>query len=137
MAKKINVYLDMDGTLYDLYGRTDWLARLRAEDKTVFEGDYRMTDEETVLKMFPADTYMLAVLSMTPKGATKDYCDKVIEAKNEWLDKYFPSITKRIYLKYGANKNLKNSKNAILVDDSEPIRNSWRGTAINPTELWG
>ncbi len=134
--KKI-VYLDMDGTIFDLYGQDGWLEKLRSENAEVFGGDRRIITEERLRMFFPADEYDVRVLSMTPLGASKEYCEKVVEKKNEWLDKFFPSITKRIYRAYGHNKNLKNSENAILVDDSEPIRNSWRGIAINPAELWG
>ena len=35
------------------------------------------------------------------------------------------------------NKNLKNSKNAILVDDSKPIRDTFKGESIDPMKLWG
>lgn len=134
--EKIVVYLDMDGTIFDLYGQENWLERLRTGDDSVFTGDRRMVTEEVLRKYFPADTYDVRVLSMTPKDATKEYCERVIARKNEWLDKYFPSITKRIYKAYGHNKNLKNSKYAILIDDSEPIRNTWNGLAFDPAIYW-
>lgn len=134
--KKI-VYLDMDGTIADLYGIENWLPRLRNEDETIFLECRPMITEADLLKSFPADEYEIRVLSMTPLGATAEYCKNVAKQKDAWLDKFFPSITKRIYRAYGHNKNLRNSANAILVDDSEPIRNSWRGIAINPAEMWG
>lgn len=134
---KKTVYLDMDGTIANLYGIENWLPRLRAEDKTIFLECEPMISEKELLKKFPSENFEMKILSMTPLNATENYCLDVINQKNEWLNKYFPSITKRIYRPYGHNKNLKNSENAILIDDSEPIRNSWRGTAINPIELWG
>lgn len=134
---KVKVYLDMDGTIADLYGIEDWLPRLRASDETIFLECAPLISEETLLAHFPQEKYEIRILSMTPLGASKEYCENVAEQKNAWLDKFFPSITKRIYRVYGHNKNLKGSENAILIDDSEPIRNSWRGTAINPAMLWG
>lgn len=134
---KKTVYLDMDGTIANLYGIENWLPRLRAEDKTIFLECEPMISEKELLDKFPTENFEMKILSMTPLNATENYCLDVINQKNEWLNKYFPSITKRIYKPYGHNKNLKNSKNAILIDDSEPIRNSWRGIAINPVELWG
>ncbi len=134
---KKTVYLDMDGTIANLYGIENWLPRLRAEDKTIFLECEPMISEKELLNKFPTENFEMKILSMTPLNATENYCLDVINQKNEWLNKYFPSITKRIYKPYGHNKNLKNSKNAILIDDSEPIRNSWRGIAINPVELWG
>ena len=56
--------------------------------------------------------------------------------KDAWLDKFFPTLTKRIYKPYGHNKNLKNSANAILVDDSEVIRKNFKGLALDPVALW-
>ena len=135
--RKINVYLDMDGTIADLYGIENWLPRLRASDSKIFLECEPLISEETLLATFPKENYRIVVLSMTPLGASKEYCENVAEQKNAWLDKFFPSITERIYKVYGHNKNLKGSENAILIDDSEPIRNSWRGKAINPAILWG
>ena len=136
MAKK-TVYLDMDGTIYPLYTQTDWLERLRAEDKTVFSADEQMVTESELYKHFPKEKYDIKIFSMTPLGATKKYADEVIEVKNAWLDKYFPTLKTRIYKAYGHSKNLRNCENAILVDDSEVIRDNFKGVAINPNELWG
>ena len=134
--KKINVYLDMDGTIADLYNEPNWLENLINENTEPFENAKPMTSEEVLFSIFPKDKYEIKILSMTPKNARKEYCERVERAKDEWLNRYFPSLTKRIYLPYGDNKNLKNSANAILVDDSEPIRKSYRGTALNPASLW-
>ena len=74
---------------------------------------------------------------MTPYNCSKKYHNQVIEQKNQWLDIHFPLLKKRIYKKYGNNKNLKNSVNAILIDDNETIRNTFKGIAFNPIDLWG
>ena len=132
--KKINVYLDMDGTIADLYNEPNWLEDLMNANTRPFENAKPMTDENILFAYFPKDKYNVKVLSMTPKNATKEYCDRVAKAKNEWLDKYFPNITERYYLPYGDNKNLKNSKNAILVDDNATIRENYRGQAFYP--MW-
>ena len=135
--KKTSVYLDMDGTIADLYGQKGWLETLRKETDGLFINCAPLTTEEELLTIFPTNHYTIKILSMTPKNASKDYCKRVIAEKNAWLNKYFPQIKNRIYLAYGNNKNLKNSANAILVDDNETIRNNFRGLAINPAELWG
>lgn len=133
--KKTKVYLDMDGTIADLYAQPNWLERLYAEDHTVFLNARAVITEEQLLKEYPLDKYDIRILSMTPLGATDDYCNLVKYAKNKWLDEHFPSLTNRIYMKYGHNKNLAYNQNAILIDDSEPVRKTWRGLAIMPT--WG
>jgi 5'(3')-deoxyribonucleotidase len=134
--KKQTVYLDMDGTIADLYNQPNWLERLIAEDPTPFVEAEPMVSETVLLKLFPSETYQIKILSMTPKNATQKYCEQVKTAKNNWLDKYFPNIKMRIYKPYGNNKNLANAKNHILIDDNETIRNNYKGRAINPSELW-
>ncbi len=131
--KKI-VYLDMDGTIANLYGVKGWLEALRTEQEGLFINCEPLTTQEELLNFFPTEHYEIRICSMTPKEASDEYCKKVIEEKNAWLDKYFPIITTRIYMKYGHNKNLKNSKNHILVDDNEIIRNNYKGLALEP--LW-
>ena len=135
--KKTNVYLDMDGTIADLYNEKNWLEDLIAERTTPFENAKPITTESVLLNLFPQSRYEIKILSMTPKNATKEYCDRVEKAKDEWLDKYFPNIKTRIYKPYGDNKNLKNSNDAILIDDNKTIRENYKGLALNPTELWG
>lgn len=133
--KKQIVYLDMDGTIANLYGIENWLDGLRQEKNGLFLNCDILVSQEKLFSIFPQEIFDIRILSMTPKDATKEYCETVKQEKNLWLDKHFPALKKRIYLKYGHNKNLKNSKNAILVDDNEMIRNTWNGLALNPKGL--
>lgn len=134
--KKQIVYCDMDGCIYNLYGIDGWLEDLRSEKPGVFSHDAPMTTEERLFELFPSDKYDIRILSMTPKGASKEYCAQVVKEKCQWLDMYFPHLKKRIFRPYGHNKNLRNSVNAILIDDSEEIRKNFRGTALNPAEIF-
>ena len=135
--KKIKVYLDLDGTVASLYTEKNWLKRLRDEEEGLFLNLNPMITQEELFEKFPQEKYDIRILSMTPLGASKPFCEKVIEEKNAWLDKHFPALKKRIYQKYGHNKNVKNSANAILIDDNKAIRESWKGIALNPAQLWG
>ncbi len=130
------IYLDMDGTIANLYEQKNWLERLQKEDTTIFLECQPLISQKELFRLFPPNYYEIIVLSMTPYNCSKDYHKQVIEQKNQWLDLYFPLIKKRIYKKYGNNKNLKNSDKAILIDDNETIRNNFRGVAFNPIELW-
>jgi 5'(3')-deoxyribonucleotidase len=132
--KKQIIYLDMDGTIADLYGIENWLERLRNEVEGLFLQCEPLITESELLVLFPNDIYELRICSMTPMNASKEYCVKVIEEKNIWLDKHFPSIKKRTYLEYGYNKNIRNSKNHILIDDNKTIRENYRGLALEP--MW-
>lgn len=131
MKKKV-VYLDMDGTIADLYSIENWLNSLRQEESGLFLKCESLITQEKLFSIFPQEVYDIRILSMTPKGASEEYCQQVINEKNLWLDEKFPLLQKRIYMKYGHNKNLKNSKNAILIDDNENIRNNFKGIAIIP-----
>lgn len=134
---KIKVYLDLDGTVASLYTEKNWLKRLRDEEEGLFLNLNPMISQNKLLEIFPQEKYDIRILSMTPLGASKPFCEKVVQEKNAWLDKHFPALKKRIYKKYGNNKNLKNSANAILIDDNKAIRESWKGIALNPAQLWG
>ena len=130
------VYLDMDGTIANLYESANWLQRLRNEDKTIFLECAPMATEQDLFKIFPQEQFEIIILTMTPMNCTKEYHEQVIKQKCQWLAKYFPNIKRKIFMHYGHNKNLKNSANAILVDDNEAIRNCYRGIALNPATLW-
>lgn len=134
--KKRKVYIDMDGTIADLYNKKDWLKKLEKEEASVFIDLKPMTTEEKIFSVFPPSHFEVVILSMTPKNASLEYRLQVIKEKNAWLNKYFPSLQKRIYKKYGYNKNLKNSIDAILVDDNEKIRQNFKGVAISPKYIW-
>ena len=82
--KKITVYLDMDGTIADLYGIEGWLDRLHNEDKTIFLECAPLISEKELLNRFPAEKYEIKILSMTPLGATDEYCANVAEQKSAW-----------------------------------------------------
>ena len=131
------IYLDMDGTIANLYEQKNWLERLQKEDTTIFLECQPLISESELLRLFPPKYYEIIILSMTPYNCSKEYHNQVIEQKNQWLDIHFPLLKKRIYKKYGNNKNLKNSANAILIDDNETIRNTFKGIAFNPIDLWG
>ena len=130
------VYLDMDGTIANLYAIQNWLERLINEDQNIFKECDPLITENDLFNLFPQSEYDITILSMTPYKCSKSYHDNVIAQKNYWLDKHFPLLKKRIYKKYGGNKNLKNSENAILIDDNEIIRKNFKGIALNPVDLW-
>ena len=133
-TRKQVVYLDMDGTIADLYGQEGWLYGLEHEQKGLFINCKPLTTEAVVRAYFPATEYDVRICSMTPKDASIEYCNIVIAEKNAWLDEHFPSITHRVFMKYGHNKNLRGCEHHILIDDSEPVRASFKGLALYP--LW-
>lgn len=133
--KKQKVYLDLDGTVYDLYSIDGWLDHLRKENAKVFNMLGAVVTERELLKQYPLDKFDITVLTMLPKGASKKFAREVTKVKSEWLDEHFPSITNRIFMKYGNDKNIGQAVNSILIDDNEAIRRAWNGVPVKPK--WG
>lgn len=76
---------------------------------------------------------------MLPKGVQlgTPYADACQQAKREWLDKYFPSLTNILFMEYSNDKSLgEYSKNCLLVDDSDAIRANFNGYTLNANILW-
>ena len=134
--KRITVLLDMDGTIADLYGIENWLPRLRNSDENIFLECAPMVTQEVLFETFPQDKFEIKIKSMTPLGATVEYCENVIKQKTQWLKKYFPKIENMAFLEYGEDKKEKGSRTMYLVDDSEKIRTNFDGVALNPKNLW-
>ena len=59
--KRKTVYLDMDGTIADLYGINNWLERLRNEDHTIFEECEPFISESDLMKYYPTEEYEIRI----------------------------------------------------------------------------
>ena len=131
------IYLDMDGTIADLYGVENWLADLIAGNERPYREAERMV-EEKVLENLVKLGYELAIVSWLAKNSSKEYDRKVRNAKREWLKENYPNIkfTEIHIVKYGTPKSrVVKEKNGILFDDEKPNRNEWKGLAIDAKYL--
>ena len=161
------LFLDMDNTIADLCGYPDWVGILRGhvgdpyhecnpqdpdEVYNMFRNLKPMVSHEYLLGYCRAMAEQIIVFTMTPWGATPEAIKACVDAKNEWLDLYFPSLKNRIMTEYGhikdANAIMKAywldlpdisehrilpDRGDILIDDSETLRNNWLwGPAIAP-----
>lgn len=135
------ICFDMDGTIVDLYGQKNWLENLLQEKTDPYEKALPMYDmqelRKTLLKL-KEKGWKVAVISWTAKNSTKEYHQKVRQAKKEWLEKYnFPADYVHL-VKYGTTKakTVKGKTNfSILIDDNKKILKGWHlGATINPTE---
>ena len=141
MTAKPTIYFDLDGTLYDLYGRPNWL-----EEITTLKDPSAYADEDTalvdmvrlneVLYSLIAQGYSVGIVSWLSKGATKEYDNAVRAVKKVWIKKYMPLASEIHIVKYGTPKHLiVSDKNSILVDDNAEVRDSWsRGMTIDATK---
>ena len=139
MAKKMNITInfDMDGTIADLYGMTNWLECLNNEDTTPYEVAKPLLHFATfarVLHNLQKKGYQVAIISWLSKYGTDEYNRAVTEAKIKWLAKHLPSVEwdKITIVPYGTPKqNFCNSPLDILFDDEEHNRNNWTGRAYD------
>lgn len=134
----MNIYLDMDGTIADLYGVDGWLGYLLKEDEKPYK-DAKILVKESVLLNLIKKGYELNIITWLSKDSSKSYDKKVRKAKKEWLKSNYPNIEfKEIHIiKYGTSKyKVAKDRNGILVDDELKNRKEWKGIAIEPQEIY-
>ena len=127
------IYLDMDGTIADLYGVENWLEDLIAGNERPYREAERLVEEEELAELV-ADGYELAIVSWLAKNSNKEYDRKVRNAKREWLKENYPNInfTEIHIVKYGTPKSRVVNERGILIDDETPNRREWKGVAVDP-----
>lgn len=132
------IYFDMDGTIADLYNVENWLPKLRAENPSPYveaEAMVNTGELQLYLSILQNRGCKLGIISWLSKGSSKSYDKMVREAKKNWLRENLPEITfdETHFVKYGTRKDyIAKDKDGILFDDSEEVRNNWRGIAVNP-----
>lgn len=131
--KKGYIVFDMDGTIADLYGVENWLSMLRAENALPYEIAkplVNMTLLRDLLLVCKKMGYTIAITSWLSKESSKEYDEKVRQAKLNWLDKYDFPYDEVHLVKYGTTKlNCTRDKAnyQILFDDNENVRKGWNG----------
>ena len=137
MKKKYDaILLEMDGTIADTYNVPNWLDQLRNESTLPFEVARPLVSESTLLSLFGNEN--IVICTMLPKGVQlgTPYADACQRAKQQWLERYFPSLTNVLFMKYSNDKSLgEYSKKCLLVDDSDIIRNNFNGYTLNASVL--
>ena len=129
---------DMDGTIADLYGVSNWLEDLRNETPRPYinaEPLYDMEKLVNILNALKACGWKIVVTSWLSKGSSIGYDIEVRRAKREWLEKYHFPFDEIHLVKYGttkANCTRKLGGYQILVDDNKEVRKGWHlGATIN------
>ena len=132
---------DMDGTIADLYGVSNWLNDLRTENPRPYKEArplYDMRVLNATLRFLKSQGWEIVVTSWLAKGSTAEYDDMVREAKRKWLAKYDFPYDEIHLVKYGTAKaDCTRHKGGfqILVDDNEKIRRGWSlGETIDANE---
>ena len=133
------IYFDMDGTIADLYGVTDWLNDLINENTRPYEIARPLVNMSQLAKQLnklSRKGYTINIISWTSRGGSNEYNKAVATAKKKWLAKHLPSVkfTEIYIIPYGTPKS--KCGFGILFDDEKPNRDNWTGTAYKETEIF-
>ena len=129
------IWLDMDGTIANLYGVENWLEKLNAFDESPYAEAkplVRMATLARLLNNKQRKGYKIGIISALSKDSTADYDDRVMNAKKEWLAKHLASVKfdEIKFVPYTFRKNDANNGNDILFDDEARHLEAWTGKAI-------
>ena len=143
------IWLDMDGTIADLYSVDGWLEDLTAHNTRPYakaKDIYNRFDLLEVLVELKIKGYKLGVISWGSKENNTEYDKAVEKVKKEWLaNRLLDSILDKIIVTpYGVCKTdtCRKFGFGILVDDEKQNRDAWDlGETINAqeniiTKLW-
>lgn len=137
--KKV-IYLDMDGTLCDLYSYPNWKQALDTNNSKPYEVAkplLNMSHFARTLNTIQKKGYKIGILSCLSINGTKEYHKRVDAVKRKWLKKHLPSVkfdTVKI-IPYTHNKEQFANKNDILFDDSIDVRNNWKGKVFTQDNI--
>ena len=135
------IYLDMDGTIADLYAVPNWLKMLRAENPTPYIQAEPLVQLSALARhsnRLQRNGYIIGIISWGSKHATPEYDEAVAKAKNFWLNKHLPSVKfDEIHIvPYGTPKStVAKEKNGYLFDDEENNRAEWGINAFDVVNM--
>ena len=133
----MTIYFDMDGTIANLYGVENWLAKLQNKDASPYADAIplvRLATLARLLNTLQRKGHEIGIVSWLAKNSTEEYDKEVTNAKMKWLKTHLKSVHfDEIHIvEYGTPKHeIVKDKNGILFDDEEPNRKNWKGTAYD------
>lgn len=139
MERKI--WIDMDGTIADLYGVENWLNDLRSEVSRPYKiakANVNLSLLARYLNKLKNSGYKIGVISWTSMQASKEYEKEIAAAKIHWLINHLPSVwfDEVNIVPYGTEKNFFNCGNDLLFDDDVRVRNNWTGESYPPEQMF-
>jgi len=135
------IFFDMDGTIADLYGVTNWLEYLMEENTLPYEVAkplLKLSALAKILNRLQREGFKIGIISWLSKSGSEEYNKKVATEKEKWLRTHLKSVRfDEIHIvKYGTNKGKYcHSKADILWDDEEQNRKNWPGIAFDETNI--
>jgi len=136
----MKIWFDMDGTIADLYGVTDWLPMLCASDPTPYAIAKPLVNLSRLaryLNRLQKMGHEIGVISWLSKTSTPEYDAMVSSAKIFWLGRHLPSVKwdEIKIVSYGTNK-WESCGEGILFDDEARNRDTWGGAAYEPDNIF-
>lgn len=126
------IYLDMDGTIADLYGVPNWLEYLEANSAIPYriaDPLCNMSELARLLTALQKHNYEIGVITWGSRGAGKVYSRNINRQKRDWLKRYglWEIVSRNYnYLDYGTNKSSVFGKYGAvpvtLIDDDKVVR---------------
>jgi len=137
-TKVIN--FDMDGTIADLYGVSDWLNDLinsKTRPYDVAKPLVNMNVLARMLNRLQRNGFTINIISWTSKSGTPEYNERVKNSKLKWLAKHLKAVKfNNVYIvPYGTPKHT--IAEGILFDDEEPNRTAWGEGAYDVDNILG
>lgn len=135
------IYFDMDGTIADLYGVTDWLEMLMNGNElpyAIAKPLVRLATLARLLNELQRNGYTIGIISWLAKNSNADYDERVTQAKKNWLNSHLKSVKfDEIHIvSYGTPKqDIVNYPHGILFDDEEKNRTNWTGKAFDEKNI--
>ena len=134
------IYFDLDGTIADLYGVSDWLADLEAENVRPYAEAKPLVNLSLLARYIhkaQAKGYTVGVISWLSKSGSDAYNEAVTAVKREWLAKHLPSVEwDEIHIvKYGTPKSTCRTCPGILFDDEQRNLDEWGAGAVIASNL--
>lgn len=136
----MKIWFDMDGTIADLYGVTNWLEMLTAKDETPYVVARPIVNLNVLARLMnkaQKNGYEICIVTALAKNSNNEYDEKVIKAKQKWLAKHLKTVkfNEIKFVPYWFTKNDVNTGNDILFDDEERHLEKWTGKAVNAKQM--
>jgi hypothetical protein len=128
----IRICLDLDGTLFDLYGKSNWLDLLTTETAGAFEGEFLPEIDVPKLyrlaRLLNALKVKIDVVTWLPMDCSKEYGAICTAEKEKWVRTNLPFVDKIYCIDYGIPKQTigKKAQTMYLIDDNEKVCADWQ-----------
>jgi 5'(3')-deoxyribonucleotidase len=129
----IKIYFDLDGTIFDLYNKNNWLEYIKSETSGLFAtGDFleeidKLKFDETINKLLNIGVEF-AVITWLPMQASNEYETICSQEKINWVKENLPFVNEISCLSYGIPKQnaiKKRCQKMYLIDDNSDVCNTW------------